>query len=287
MSEYKEQKAPMQGPSIREQRHMLCENLSFSAAEAYKLLRTNLMYSIPNKEGGRVVGITSSTRGEGKTTNAINLAYTMAETGAKVLLIDGDMRLPNVAKRLALNGKIGLSGLLVGLYDEGKAVQESGILPSLTVMTSGTLPPNPAELLGSERMRMAVEKLRNQFDFVVIDLPPVNIVTDALIVSGLVDGMIVMVRQDYTDRRALKECMSSLELVGAHVLGFVMEDAQEEGGKYGRYKYRYGRRYGNYKKYSKYGYQGKYGYYDGYAYAEAAEKSEEASSQKSDETTAK
>ena len=287
MSEYKEQKASMQGPSIREQRHMLCENLSFSAAEAYKLLRTNLMYSIPNKEGGRVIGVTSSTRGEGKTTNAINLSYTLAETGAKVLLIDGDMRLPNVAKRLALDGKIGLSGLLVGLYDEDKAVQESGILPSLTVMTSGTLPPNPAELLGSDRMRLSIEKMRNQYDFVVIDLPPVNIVTDALIVSGLVDGMIVMVRQDYTDRRALKECMSSLELVGAHVLGFVMEDAQEEGGKYGRYKYRYGRRYGNYKKYSKYGYQGKYGYYDGYAYAEAAEKNEEASSQKSDETTAK
>lgn len=284
MSEYKEQKPSMQGPTIREQRHMLCEYLSFSAAEAYKLLRTNLMYSIPNKEGGRVIGVTSSTRGEGKTTNAINLAYTMAETGAKVLLIDGDMRLPNVAKRLALDGKIGLSGLLVGLYDEDKAVQESGILPSLTVMTSGTLPPNPAELLGSERMRMAVEKLRNRYDFVVIDLPPVNIVTDALIVSGLVDGMIVMVRQDYTDRRALKECMSSLELVGAHVLGFVMTDAQEEGGGYGRYKYRYGKRYGKYGRYRKYGYEyNQYGYRDGYGYAVTGAKNEETKDEASEQ----
>ena len=117
----------------------------------------------------------------------------------------------------------------------------------------------------SERMRLAVEKLRNQFDFVVIDLPPVNIVTDALIVSNLVDGMIVMVRQDYTDQRSLGDCMKSLELVGAHVLGFVMGDAQEEGGKYGRYKYRYSKRYGKYyKKYGKYGRYSRYGRYGRY-----------------------
>ena len=271
-------------PSARDQRHMLCENLSFSTAEAYKLLRTNLLYSIPNKEDGRVIGITSSTRGEGKTTTAINLAYTLAETGAKVLLIDGDMRLPSIAKRLARDGKIGLSGLLVGLYDEKKAIQESGILPSLSILSSGTLPPNPAELLGTERMREAVADLRKKFDYLVIDLPPVNIVSDALIVSGVVDGMVVVVRQDYSDRRSLNDCINSLKLVNAHILGFVMADAQEEGGGYGRYKYRYGKRYGKYGRYRKYGYEyNQYGYRDGYGYAVTGAKNEETKDEASEQ----
>lgn len=285
MSRNKEKRELRQGPSIRAQRQMLCNNLSFSAAEAYKLLRTNLLYSVLSESGGRVVGITSSARGEGKTTNSINLAYTLAETGAKVLLIDGDMRLPNVAKRLALNSKNGLSGLLAGLYNENKAIQESGILPNLMIMTSGTLPPNPAELLGSERMRLYIEQFRTQYDFVVIDLPPVNVVTDALVVSGLVDGMVVMVRQDYTDQRALSECVNSLQLVNAHILGFVMTDARDEGGKYGRYKYHYGRyrkykKYGKYKEYSKYS---KYGYYNGYGYANAAAEEKDERSESSEQ----
>ena len=268
------------GPTIREQRQMLCENLSFSASEAYKLLRTNLVYSIPNENTCRVIGITSSIRDEGKTTTAINLAYTLAQTGAKVLLIDGDMRLPSIAKRLALNGKIGLSDLLAGLYDEKNAVQASGILPTLMVMASGPLPPNPAELLDSERMRGAVEKLREQYDYLVIDLPPVNIVTDALIVSSLVDGMMVVVRQDYTDRRSLSDCIASLKLVNAHVLGFVMTDTQEEGSKYNRYKYRYGKRYGKYGKYRTYSYEyGEYSYRNGYGYAAGEKRKEAASSE--------
>jgi len=278
MSERNENRKNGNDPSIREQRQMLCENLSFSAAEAYKLLRTNLIYSIPNKDGeGCVIGVTSSTRNEGKTTTAINLAYTLAETGAKVLLIDGDMRLPRIAKRLARDGKDGLSGLLVGLYGEKKAIQDSGILPGLSIMPSGTQPPNPAELLGNERMRATVESLKKQFDYLVIDLPPVNIVTDALVVSGLVDGMIVVVRQDFTDKHSLNDCINSLKLVNTHILGFVMSDAKEEGGKYGRYKYRYGKRYGKYGRYRKYGYgysDDDYGY--GYGYGEKSRKSAEA-----------
>lgn len=226
-----------------EERAAIGDQLSFSAAEAYKLLRTNLMFSLPSEQKCRIVGITSSVRGEGKSTTSINLAYTLAETGKKVLLMEMDMRLPTVAGRLHIAKKPGLSNLLVGMNSGGEVIQRSGLKPNLYVMTAGDIPPNPSELLASRQMRAAVAALAKSFDFILFDLPPVNAVSDALIVSKLVDGMLMVVRRDYNDQYSLNEALRQLEFAEAKVLGFVMTQGEDPENKYAKRGYGYGSKY--------------------------------------------
>ena len=245
---HSQQKAP--------QKTMLCEGLSFAAAEAYKLLRTNLMFSLPDKPC-RVLGVTSSIRGEGKSTTSVNLAYTLAQAGKRTLLIDADMRLPSVAGKLEIHGRPGLSNLLAGLVAEDDAIRQSKQLSNWYILPAGDIPPNPSELLGSERMHALLERYSQAFDFIVVDLPPINIVTDALVISAWTDGLIVVVRQNYTDGKALNACMYQTKQLGSKFLGFVMTDAAV--GK------------GSYKRYGKYG--SKYGYDYGYGYENAGGKS--------------
>lgn len=238
------------------QKTMLCDGLSFAAAEAYKLLRTNLMFSLPDKPC-RILGVTSSIRGEGKSTTSVNLAYTLAQAGKRTLLIDADMRLSSVAGKLEIHGRPGLSNLLAGLVTESDAVQQSKLLSNWYILPAGDIPPNPSELLGSERMHALLERCSQAFDFIVIDLPPINIVTDALVISAWTDGLVVVVRQNYTDSKALNACMYQTKQLGSKFLGFVMTDAAV--GK------------GSYKRYGKYG--SKYGYDYGYGYENAGGKS--------------
>ena len=245
--------------SLREQRTMLGDRLSFAAAEAYKLLRTNLMFALPDTRRCRVIGVTSAMRSEGKSTTSINLAYTLAETGKRILLVEADMRLPNIARRLALDAAPGLSNRLAGMCRTEDVIQSTTLLENLKVIAAGDIPPNPAELLGSELMSGVVEELSDEFDFIIFDLPPVNAVADGLIISKLIQGMIVVVRQNYADRQALAGAMRQLEYLQTKILGFVMTHGEAGGGKYGKYSH-YGRKYG-------------YGY--GYVYVEQsrAEKS--------------
>ena len=135
------------------------EYLSFAATEAYKLLRTNLMFALPDQGKCRVVGVTSALRNEGKSTLAINLAYTVAQAGYRVLLIDGDMRLPTLAKRLNIPKRPGLSNLLAGLCTVQDAVQTSDLLDNLKAIAAGDIPPNPSELLASARMETLLREL--------------------------------------------------------------------------------------------------------------------------------
>lgn len=228
---------------------MLGDRLSFAASEAYKLLRTNLTFALPDEQGCRVVGVTSATRGEGKSTTSINLAYTIAETGQRVLLVEADMRRPNLARRLAIDPAPGLSNLLAGLCREQDVVQDVGLLENLKVITSGDVPPNPSELLGSQRMGAALSTLSQSFDFIIFDLPPVNAVSDGLVISKLIQGMIVVVRQDYSDRQELAAALRQLEYLHIKVLGFVMTHGTASGGRYGRYG-----KYGRYGSYGSYGY---------------------------------
>lgn len=248
-------------PSLREQRSMLCENLNFAAAEAYKQLRANLLFALPEQEGGcRIVGVTSSIRGEGKSTTAINLAYTLAETGKMVLLIDADMRVPTVAKKLAINGKPGLSNVLAGLCTADKVIQTSYHMANWHIMPAGDIPPNPSELLGSEQMGKLLRELANTYEYIVVDLPPVNIVSDALAVSPWVSGILVVVRAGYTEKQALTECMRNLRVLESKLLGFVVTDTYQIAKRYGRYGH-----YGRYSKYGKYGRYGRYSKYEKYS----------------------
>lgn len=221
--------------------------MNFAASEAYRLLRTNLLFALPfsslaNGETCRVVGVTSSLSGEGKSTTVLNLAYVLAESRKRVLVVEADMRLPTISRRLGLEGRAGLSNLLAGLCEAQEIVQPSGIQKNLWVMSAGPTPPNPSELLGSERMKAVLKNVAPGFDFIVLDLPPVNEVSDALVASRLTHGIIMVVRQGYATRSSVAEAMRQLGCVDAKILGFVMTHSEGQGGKY------------------KGGYQGKYGY---------------------------
>ncbi len=236
----------------KQQQTMLTDGLSFAASEAYKLLRTNLLFSLPDKPC-RVIGVTSSIRGEGKSTTSVNLSFTFAQTGKRVLLIDGDMRLPSVASKLEIRTAPGLSNLLAGLNREQDCLRKSAQLDNWFILPAGDIPPNPSELLGSERMHALLERYSEIFDYIILDLPPVNIVVDALVISKWTDGLIMTVRENYTDRKALDSCMYQIKKLEAKVLGFVMTDASVGESSY--------------KHYGKYG--KKYGYGYGYDYADS------------------
>ena len=220
-------------------RKTLHKNLDFAAIEQYKLIRANLEFTLPENVKCPVIGITSSTRGEGKSTTAINLSYVLAEKGSKVLLIDGDLRIPSIAKKLGIESTIGLSNLLKGSQNQSFSFN-SYLLDNWFVLPAGDIPPNPSELLGSARMKSILEKLKDMFDYIVIDTPPVNIVSDPVALSGLIDGMIVVVREEYTEKKEIESCFRQLKLTNVKILGYVMNQSKVGEGSYRKYKkYKY------------------------------------------------
>lgn len=221
------------------QKKTLHKNLSFTAAEAYKLLRTNVLFALPGEDEKkcRIIGVTSSVRGEGKSTTSINLAYVLGEMGKKVLLIEGDMRLPSFSVKMDIRNSPGLSNVLVASGSEaGITLHPSGVFPNWKIVTAGDLPPNPSELLGSKRMRSVLKVLSGEFDFIVVDLPPVNVVSDALVLSPLMDGYVVVVKENYTDRKELRTCIRQLNMANAKILGILMTGVKENKKRYGKYQ---------------------------------------------------
>lgn len=231
------------------------KNLSFAASEAYKLLRTNLMFSMSDEADCKVVGVTSALRGEGKSTTSMNLAYSLAENGSRTLLIEADMRIPVVATVFDIIPSPGLSHILAGLDDLKNAIRKDTILENLSILPAGEIPPNPSEMLSSQRMQSLIETLSKNYDYIIIDLPPINAVSDGLAVSKLLSGMIMVVRQDYCNQHALSSAMRQLDFLKVKLLGFVLNGADSPKK---RYRYGTGRKYG---KYSDTGYESGYGYY--------------------------
>ncbi len=228
-------------------RTMFGPNLNFAATEAYKLLRTNLMFSFADEGQGHVIGITSSVQSEGKSSTACNVAYALAEAGAKVLLLEADLRKPTVASKLGLARTPGLTNVLVSRANMEDLIQHPPVAPELSVITCGEIPPNPSELLSSNRMASLMEELRKIYDYVVMDLPPVTVVSDALAVSKLLDGVVVVVRSSVSDQNMLAEAMRQLRMVNVRILGFVY---REQGFGKKKYGYRYSKKY--YKYYAEY-----------------------------------
>ncbi len=227
---------------------------SFAMSEAHKRLRTNVIFSFADDSECHVVGVTSAMAHEGKSTTSINLAYDMMKAGKKTLLIDADMRMSRVAKILNISRAPGLSNMLVGDNNGQDLVQHAIEHGGLPVITCGDIPPNPTELLSSKRFSLMLAALKKVYEYIIIDLPPVGEVSDALIASKLVDGMVIVVRQQFVDKHALDDTVHQLLLSEARIIGFVMTCSQR-GAKYGKYKYNYKKKYGN----GKYGYNKKYG----------------------------
>ncbi len=231
--------------SFENNTQLIGNNLNFEGREAYNLLRTNLMFSTKrNDRNARVIGVTSSVHGEGKSLTIINLAYSIAESGRKVILVECDLRLPTLRKKLGLAKTTGLSNLLAGLNSEKATLHKDVLISGLDVVQAGDIPPNPSELLGSKAFASLIDNISETYDVVLLDLPPIGEVSDALVVSKVTDGLIVVVRNDYTVSSDLDFTLRQCEMVGAKVIGFVYNGSASKSKKY---KYGYGKKY-------KYGY---------------------------------
>lgn len=189
-------------------------------AENYRLLRTNLHY-MSAESGCKVIAITSSVPKEGKTTSAVNLAIAFAETNKKTLLIDGDFRQSRIHDILSLDLSPGLAHCLVDSLELKLAVHKIENLEYLDVLTAGVMPANPSELISSTKMKEIIESAREKYDYIIIDTPPILAISDALVFSKYVDGVVLAVEIKATKRSDLKKALGQLQLIGAKVYGLL------------------------------------------------------------------
>lgn len=225
---------------------MVGGEINFAASEAYKLLRTKLQYSFADEKSCRVISVSSAMTGEGKSLTSVNLAYALSELGVRVLLIDCDMRRPSLPAKLPIAKKPGLSGYLSGLVPLDTLIQQCGLQgneAAFHVIAAGQIPPNPVELLSSARMVKLLKLLRNNYDYIILDLPPIGEVSDALAVVKETDGVLLVVRQDYCNRVALKSAVRQFEFVGSRILGMAYNCASENSAGYSK---KYYKKYGGY-----------------------------------------
>jgi len=212
-------------------------------AEAFRKLRTNLKFLAVDNPA-RTIVITSASPSEGKTTTSINIALALAEAEYKVILVDGDLRRPRLAKYLGLLGSVGLSTVLSGGAPLDDVMQTTKF-PRLTALTSGPIPPNPSELLGSLATRNLFAELRERFDYVIIDSAPILAVTDGAILAADADGVLMVVRSGETKRDQLAHAIGILNDVGATLLGAVLTMMPKGGSSSYSYNYYYGGSYGD------------------------------------------
>ena len=210
-------------------------------AEAFRVLRTNMQY-VEVDEEQKVIVMTSSLPGEGKSTTAINLALTTAMAGQRVVLVEADLRRPLIAQRLQLDGAVGTTNVLIGKVSLADALQEYGT-SGLQVLACGPIPPNPSELLQSHAMEALLADLRGKFDVIIVDAPPLLPVTDAALLAAQADGAVIVVRHGRTTRDQLQHSIERLEAVDAKALGVVINQAPSRKNRTG-YGYGYGYGYG-------------------------------------------
>ena len=225
------------------------DGISFTASEAYKLLRTKLQFSFVD-DGCHIIGISSALTGEGKSLSSVNLSYSISQLGKRVLLIDCDMRRPSLADKLGVRRDPGLSDYLTGQAQSDNLIQMCHLsdgTPAFHMISSGRIPPNPVELLSSAKMEKMLALLRERYDYIIMDLPPVREVSDALAAAKLTDGMLLVVRSNYCDRGALSAAVRQFEFVNSKILGVLFNCTSEKTEKYGKYYRRYGKKYYKYQ----------------------------------------
>ena len=199
------------------------------AAEAYRSLKTNIQYSSFDKEYKTIV-VTSANPGEGKSTTAGNLALTLAEGEAKVLLVDCDMRKPSMHKNFRVTNTYGISDVLL---QKQKVMDVAHMYnKNLSIITAGKIPPNPAEMLASKAMTLFLREMKEHFDYIVLDTPPVQAVADAQILSTKVDGTLVVVRAGVTKKDDVHNSVASLKKVNANIIGTVLHAVDNSKNKY-------------------------------------------------------
>lgn len=239
--------------SKEDQKKILCGDSPFVVKEAYSSIRTNLLFFQQGEECPVFI-ITSPTANNGKSINSINMAVSFAQMGKKTLLIDADMRNPTIHRLFSIPVKNGLSEILAGLTDN-ITVSKTDI-ENLSVLTAGKIPPNPAELLASSRTDKLLSFVKQHYDCVFIDTPPVNLVTDPTSFATKSTGYIMIIKAGVTDTQNTRKAVESLTSLGANIVGFVLNDTVESNGM----------KYYSYGKYRGYRYKSRYGYRYGYNY---------------------
>lgn len=263
--------------SIRQRAATLVDgDTAFTIVEAYKSARTNIIFTLGTSKGCKRIVVTSANPGEGKTTTVLNLAIVFAQTGARVLVIDADLRKPRIYRHLQLDKKDGLSDVLCNFIDVDDSIHHVERF-GIDCITSGQIPPNPAELLSSDAMGEMLDKLSERYDYIFIDTPPSTIVTEAAVLSRFVNGVIIVARQNYTIHESLEKARENLLFADAKILGYILNDISAKKYGYGRYYYR-SYRYG----YGKYGYGG-YGYSYNYSYGDNTAKKKETDAKPNEE----
>ena len=232
-------------PAVKGNNHpLLSQEVPHEFGEAFRALRTSLVFS-SGSEGTRVIALTSAQPLEGKTTTACNMAIALAYGGSRVLLIDADMRRPSVSRTLGIENTIGLSHLLTGQATARQTIRRTNV-QNLWVMTAGMTPPNPSELLASDRMKTLIHNMQSgPFDWVLIDTPPVLAVTDAVIIAPWVSGVVFIIGSEMTQRRLAERAVETLLTSRPHVLGAVLNRVDIIRNKYYYSRY-YGYKYKNY-----------------------------------------
>ena len=210
--------------------NLLNEQTPFAVQEGYRVLRTNVMFSLPG-EGCKCVGVTSPAPNEGKSTTAANLAIALGQIGKKVILIDCDMRLPTVATTFHIPAAPGLSDFLVGQAKIEDAVRRSN-KHGISILPAGSLPPDATGLLEDKQLDSLFSALRKIFDYIIVDLPPVNTVPDAMILSKYMEGFLIAIREQKTKHREIDQMLRQIRLADVRVLGFVGTGTEPKKGSY-------------------------------------------------------
>lgn len=217
------------------------ENGKFAIVEGYKLARTNIVFTL---SAGRsnCFAVTSWSKGEGKSTATTNLAISFSKMDKKVILVDADLRRPNVTNLLNIEKKVGLTDYLSGLSSYEDIICKD-VLPNLDVITCGTIPPNPSELLGSAEMTSFVEMIKENYDYVIFDTPPVGVVADALLLNQYILGFVAVVRENTTTHKDVENLIQNITLAQSKIIGFIkvgcslQDEKYSKSGKYYKYGY--------------------------------------------------
>ena len=253
----KKSKNPERRSRVFSHRFILNEKTSFAVSEAYRMARTNIFY-LPTKNSCKKIVIASAVAAEGKSTCGINISKILAQAGKKVLLIDADMRRPRIARYLAIDKQEGLSEYLAGISDNAEIIKNTDF--GFDIIVSGNVSSSSAELLATPRVSTLLDECSQNYDYIIIDTPPVNVVTDATVLADKIDGYLLTVRAGFSNVDDIKQMVHSLEQVDAKILGIMLENVDPKTEIYGKYS-----RYGKYGKYSRY-YKNYYSGYSKYKY---------------------
>ena len=236
-------------------KNVMTSESKFAIVEGYKIARTNLVFSL-SAQDNNCVAISSWSKGEGKSTATVNLAISFAKMGKRVLLIDTDLRRPNLHNLLKLKNEHGMTDVIAQLAPFETVVHRDAI-PCLDVLSSGAIPPNPSELLASQAFHDLVAQAKQDYDYVILDTPPLGVVADTMLLKDFVAGYVLVVRESVTTHGDLERAIQNISLADSKVLGFLKVGCALRSRGYGYKKYRY--------KY-RYRYNNRYRYYNNYYY---------------------